>query len=457
MRTIRTVAELRAALSPARRKGLTIGLVPTMGALHEGHLSLIGRAREACEVVVVSLFVNPSQFNERADLERYPRSEARDAELAAGAGADILFAPSVEEVYPQGFATQIEVVGLGERLEGAVRGPEHFRGVATVVCKLLNIAQPDVAFFGQKDAQQALVIRRLVADLDLPVRIEACPTVREPDGLAMSSRNALLEPSERARAAGLHAALAAASARAGAGERSAAKLLAAARETLAAFAVEPEYVALVDELTLEPLSELDRPALLALAARVGAVRLIDNLTLAPARATPASRSRSDRDAPAPAPRENFDRHDSDPHRHRRGSPMQRVMLKSKIHRATVTDCDLHYVGSITIDPDLLEAADILEHEQVHVVDIDNGARFETYTIAGERGSGAMKVNGAAARLVHRGDTIIVISYAHYGGAELAQYEPRVVHVEAKTNRIVTVDDAVATLLSPLPQEAGAGA
>jgi pantoate--beta-alanine ligase len=200
MRTVRAVARLREALSALRREGLTIGLVPTMGALHEGHLSLIGRAREQCDVVVVSLFVNPAQFNERADLERYPRDERRDGELAAAAGADLLFAPSVEEVYPSGFATSVEVLGLTERLEGAARGAEHFRGVATVVTKLLCMALPDVAYFGQKDAQQVLVIRRLAGDLNVPVRIEARPTVREADGLAMSSRNALLAPDERARA-----------------------------------------------------------------------------------------------------------------------------------------------------------------------------------------------------------------------------------------------------------------
>ena len=194
MRTVRTVEELRSALAQARRRGATIGLVPTMGALHEGHLSLIRRASEQCEVVVVSLFVNPAQFNERGDLERYPRRERDDAELAAAAGAGLLFAPSVEEVYPAGFATAVEVLGVSERLEGAARGSEHFRGVSTVVTKLLCMVAPDVAYFGQKDAQQVVVIRRLVADLNLPVRVQALPTVREPDGLAMSSRNALLSP-----------------------------------------------------------------------------------------------------------------------------------------------------------------------------------------------------------------------------------------------------------------------
>jgi pantoate--beta-alanine ligase len=286
MRVVRTVTELRDALAPARREGLRIGLVPTMGALHEGHLSLIERAREDCEIVVVSLFVNPAQFNERADLDRYPRDEARDRELAAAAGADLLFAPSVEEVYPAGFATSVEVLGVTERLEGRARGPEHFRGVTTVVTKLLCMALPDVAYFGQKDAQQVVVIRRLVADLDLPVAIEALPTVREPDGLALSSRNALLSASERAQALSLSAGLRAAESLAAAGETNAAALLAAVGAELDTAGVEPEYVALVDAETLEPVLTLEGRALLALAARVGGVRLIDNVRLGAAAPDP---------------------------------------------------------------------------------------------------------------------------------------------------------------------------
>jgi len=282
------VTELRAALAPARADGLTIGLVPTMGALHEGHLSLIGRAREQCDVVVVSLFVNPAQFNERSDLERYPRRHEHDAELAAAAGADVLFAPPVEEVYPPGFATAVEVLGLTDRLEGAVRGPEHFRGVTTVVTKLLCMALPEVAYFGQKDAQQVVVIQRLVTDLNLPVRIEVCPTVREPDGLAMSSRNALLSAAERSRALALPAALDAATERAAAGERSGRALLKAAREAMLAAGIEPEYLALVDPDTLEPCPALTRASLLAVAARIGEVRLIDNAMLEPCESpTPA--------------------------------------------------------------------------------------------------------------------------------------------------------------------------
>jgi pantoate--beta-alanine ligase len=282
MRTLRTVDELRASLASDRRAGLEIGLVPTMGALHEGHLSLISRAREQCDRVVVSLFVNPAQFNERSDLERYPRQETHDSRLAAEAGADLLFAPSVEEVYPPGFATTVEVLGVTERLEGAARGAEHFRGVCTVVTKLLCMTLPDAVYFGQKDAQQVVIIRRLLRDLNLPVRIEVCPTVREPDGLAMSSRNALLDPHERDQALALYAALRAIEDCAARGERRTARLLEAGQQKLAACGVRPEYLELVEPDTLERLEWLEEPALLAIAAHVGATRLIDNLILEPA-------------------------------------------------------------------------------------------------------------------------------------------------------------------------------
>lgn len=284
MRTLRTVAELRAAVAPTRRAGQKIGLVPTMGALHDGHLALMRRAREQCDLVVVTLFVNPAQFDERGDLERYPRRERDDAGLAAEAGADLLFAPSVEEVYPAGFATAVEVLGLTDRLEGASRGASHFRGVTTVVTKLLCMTSPDVLYLGQKDAQQVVVIRRLVTDLNLPVAIEAVPTVREPDGVARSSRNVLLAGGARAQARGLHAALSAAERLAGAGERDAERLLAAAHAALEPYDLRLEYLELVGADTLEPVSRLDRPALLALAASVygpPTVRLIDNVTLEP--------------------------------------------------------------------------------------------------------------------------------------------------------------------------------
>jgi pantoate--beta-alanine ligase len=281
MRTIRTVAELRAALAGPRHEGQTIGLVPTMGAFHEGHLALMAAARDACDVVVVSLFVNPTQFDEGSDLEAYPRDETRDAELAAGAGVDLLFAPSAAEVYPPGFATSISISGVAEPLEGAERGAAHFSGVATVVVKLLGMAGPQVAFFGQKDAQQALVVRRVVRDLDLPVRIHIVDTVREADGLAMSSRNAHLSPGERGRAVALSGALRAAEKTVAAGEIDAVQVLAQARRAMDEHDVEPEYLELVSPESLAPVSRVDGPALLAVAARVGTTRLIDNTTLHP--------------------------------------------------------------------------------------------------------------------------------------------------------------------------------
>ena len=279
MRIVRTVSDMRAAVRAARAEGASIGLVPTMGAFHEGHLSLMRRAREASDVVVVSLFVNPTQFGANEDLGSYPRDEARDAALAEEAGADILFAPPVSEMYPDGFATTIHVSGITDVLCGAHRGPHHFDGVATVVAKLLSIVTPDVAFFGQKDAQQVLVVRRLVRDLDLPVRIEACPIVREPDGLAMSSRNVYLDAPARAQATALNRALTAAEDLAARGERDGAVLLAAARSVLADAGIEPEYLELRDAEHLRPLVRVDRDALLAVAARVGAARLIDNRIL----------------------------------------------------------------------------------------------------------------------------------------------------------------------------------
>jgi pantoate--beta-alanine ligase len=279
MRTVRTVADLRAALAEPRRAGRTIGLVPTMGALHEGHLSLIGAARAENEVVVVSLFVNPAQFDEAGDLAAYPRDEAADARLAEAAGGDILFAPPVEEVYPPGFATTVRVAGLTETLEGEHRGVAHFDGVATVVTKLLNMAQPDVAYFGQKDAQQAAVIRRLVADLDIPVRIAICPTIREPDGLALSSRNVRLQGADRERALALARGLDAARAAVQGGERDPRAVAGAGRAAMAALGVEPEYLALVSPDDLRPVQRINGSVLVAVAARVGGTRLIDNTIL----------------------------------------------------------------------------------------------------------------------------------------------------------------------------------
>ena len=281
MRTVRTVSELHQARAPERRAGRSIGLVPTMGAFHGGHLSLIRRAREQTDIVVVSLFVNPTQFGPSEDLTAYPRDEARDAELAAAERVDLLFAPPAEEVYPDGFATTVTVSGLTAILEGAPehRGTEHFAGVTTVVTKLLNMAAPDVAYFGQKDAQQALVVRRLVRDLDMPVRIEVCPTIRDGDGLALSSRNVYLSAAERRRALGLSRALRAAEAAVDSGQIDARAVLHAARGELDAHSIEPEYLELRSATDLSPVERVNGSTLLAVAAQVGRARLIDNTIL----------------------------------------------------------------------------------------------------------------------------------------------------------------------------------
>jgi pantoate--beta-alanine ligase len=284
-RVVRGVGELRAALVPARRAGQTIGLVPTMGFLHDGHASLLRAARAECDVVVMSLFVNPTQFGPNEDLDRYPRDEERDLRVAAEAGVDLVFAPTVEEMYPDGAATTVEVSGnLTSVLDGdpARRGAAHFRGVTTIVAKLFNIVGPDVAFFGQKDAQQAAVIKRMARDLSFPLRVEVMPTVREEDGLAMSSRNVYLEPADRLRAVAISRALAAAEQQALALDSLDAGL-AAARIELAAAAIEPEYLEARDAETLEPAEHLraGRPVLIAVAAQVGGARLIDNVLVEP--------------------------------------------------------------------------------------------------------------------------------------------------------------------------------
>ena len=285
MKTVSTKAELREALAAARREDRRIGLVPTMGAFHEGHLSLMRAARAECDLVVVSLFVNPTQFGPGEDLDSYPRDPERDAALAEAEGVDLLWGPTVEEMYPAGFATTVEVdTDLTGVLDGDPerRGPGHFRGVTTVVAKLLNAVQPHAAYFGAKDAQQAIVIRRMVRDLDLPVEIRVLPTVREDDGLALSSRNAYLDEGERRRAAAISAALQAAEQTAAEGETSTERLVAAVMSRLRAEGIDPEYVEARDAEDLTPVAALNgRAVLLAVAAQVGRARLIDNVVITP--------------------------------------------------------------------------------------------------------------------------------------------------------------------------------
>lgn len=274
-----TVAELKAWVRDARAAGRRIGLVPTMGALHEGHLTLVDAARAGSDAVVMSVFVNPTQFAANEDLGRYPRDLARDRALAVSRGVDVLFAPTVAAMYPAGSEVRVVPGKVAARWEGEVR-PGHFDGVLTIVAKLFNLVEPTAAWFGQKDFQQATLIRQMVRDLDFPLRIEVVRTVREPDGLALSSRNTFLSPADRAQALGLGRALAAAAAAFASGERMAPALEHVMRGGLAVHpGVEVEYIAVVDPQTLEPVQHADDATVVLIAARVGSTRLIDNVIL----------------------------------------------------------------------------------------------------------------------------------------------------------------------------------
>ncbi len=279
MRVITSIDEMRQEVKERKARGESVGLVPTMGFFHAGHISLMRAAREENDYVVVSLFVNPTQFGPHDDLEDYPRDLERDVEMAEGAGVDCIFHPAAEEVYPEHYLTYIEVERVSSMLCGASR-PGHFRGVATVVAKLFNIIPAERAYFGLKDAQQVWVIRKMVEDLDFDVEIVACPTVRESDGLAMSSRNMYLEAEEREAAAVLYRSLRLAEEMVGDGERDAAKIVAGMRQLIASEPlVRPQYIEAVSWSSLQPAARLEGEVLLALAARVGKARLIDNVLL----------------------------------------------------------------------------------------------------------------------------------------------------------------------------------
>jgi len=279
MKICNTIEDMRAACREAKRGGKRLGFVPTMGALHEGHLSLVRAAKDSCDAVAASIFVNPLQFGPREDLGKYPRSFSRDRALLEKEGAELLFAPSVEEMYPAGAITWIEVEGLSDKLDGRSR-PGHFRGVTTVVTKLFHIVAPDAAFFGQKDAAQVAIVRRMVRDLNFPVEIVACPIVREPDGLAMSSRNAYLDPEQRRQALVLHRSLQGVKELWEGGERDAAQLAAAGQQEVAKEkSVRLDYFEIVEPDSLNPVASVANGALVAIAAFVGATRLIDNIVL----------------------------------------------------------------------------------------------------------------------------------------------------------------------------------
>lgn len=277
---VRSVADLRARVKYWRDQGLSVAMVPTMGALHDGHLTLVRAGLELADRVVASVFVNPTQFGPNEDLSRYPRQEAKDAELLDGAGCHLLFAPKVEEMYPDGFATTVTVKGVSQPLEGAFR-PGHFDGVATVVSKLLLQCGPDVALFGEKDWQQLAVIRRMVRDLDLPVRIVGVPTVREADGLALSSRNAYLSSEERAIAPALYQALTTVAEGVRAGGSAEELCHRAAADLIAAGFASVDYIDLRDADSMAKLRVLDRPGRILAAARLGTTRLIDNIGVEP--------------------------------------------------------------------------------------------------------------------------------------------------------------------------------
>jgi pantoate--beta-alanine ligase len=281
MQTLTTIAEIRASVAAFRAEGKTIGLVPTMGALHEGHLSLVRAARAACDAIVATIFVNPTQFGPNEDFSKYPRTFEADCEMLRSAGVDLLFAPVVEEMYPPGASTFVAVEPIGDRLDGASR-PGHFRGVATVCAKLFHIVAPQKAFFGQKDAAQVAVLRRMVRDLNFGLELVVCPTVREPDGLAMSSRNRYLSTEDRARALVLHRALRHIEARIETGETNASDLI---RSALGVLAEDPDarldYLRIVDPETLEDLRDVRKGALVAVAAWIGPARLIDNVLISP--------------------------------------------------------------------------------------------------------------------------------------------------------------------------------
>jgi len=274
-RIISAADELRQVVSAARSRGATIGVVPTMGALHAGHLSLVEACRRECDLVVVTIFVNPTQFGPNEDFTRYPRDLAADVRLLSASGADLVFAPETTAMYGPRHATFVELSGPALALEGDAR-PSHFRGVATIVLKLFNLVAPDRAYFGRKDYQQSLVVKRMTADLDLPIEIVVCPIVREADGLAMSSRNVYLSAAERARALAISQCLAAARRQVAEGERSAAKIIAAITQRLQAAELAIDYVAICDPDSLAPVERVDRQAVALVAARVGSTRLIDN-------------------------------------------------------------------------------------------------------------------------------------------------------------------------------------
>ncbi len=397
MKVVTSVRELRDELSCVDPQG--VGFVPTMGALHAGHRSLVECARRENATVVVSVFVNPTQFNDKNDLKHYPRTPEADARLLEAAGADFVLMPSVEEIYPEEDTRVFDFGQIDKVMEGATR-PGHFNGVAQVVSRLFDIVRPARAYFGEKDFQQIAVIKAMVRQLNLPVDIVECPIVRGEDGLALSSRNTLLDAPHRAVAPHIYAVLRA--------------------------SVEKSH-----ELTPAELEKVGR-------RRGGAERIAESHLLPIGRcADDAGGRRVERR------RTHSGLHCRAGRRHpfNRQHPypimkFQIEVIKSKIHRVTVTEANLNYVGSITIDEALLEAANMIEGEKVQIMDIDNGERFETYIIKGPRNSGCICLNGAAARKVQVGDVVIIASYALMDFEDAKQFRPWVIFPDTATNRII---------------------
>ena len=394
MEVFTSVKELRARLDGVEPSG--IGFVPTMGALHAGHRSLVERARKENATVVVSVFVNPTQFNDKNDLKHYPRTPEADARVLEEAGADFVLMPSVEEIYPEPDTRQFDFGLIDKVMEGATR-PGHFNGVAQVVSRLFDIVRPRRAYFGEKDFQQIAVIRAMVEQLGLPIEIVECPIVRGEDGLALSSRNTLLDAPHRTP-----------------------HLRHAARRRRG-FA--PPHARRAQ----------------ALGHRRGRAQPAAQGDLLPVGRRPHHAGGHDVERRPPHP--GLHRRAGGRHPFNRQHPhpimkFQIEVIKSKIHRVTVTQADLNYVGSITIDEALLEAANIVEGEKVQIMDINNGERFETYTIKGERNSGCICLNGAAARKVQVGDVVIIASYALMAFEQAKQFRHWIIFPDTATNRLV---------------------
>ena len=383
MKVIHTIKDLQAELTALRAQGKKVGLVPTMGALHAGHASLVKRSVSENGVTVVSVFVNPTQFNDKNDLAKYPRTLDADCRLLEDCGAAFAFAPSVEEMYPQPDTREFSYAPLDTVMEGAFR-PGHFNGVCQIVSKLFDAVQPDRAYFGEKDFQQLAIIREMVRQMDYKLEIVGCPIVREEDGLALSSRNKRLSAQERENALNISQTLF--KSRTFAASHTVSETQKMVEEAIeAAPGLRLEYFEIVDGNTLQKVSSWEDSQYVVGCITVfcGEVRLIDN-----------------------------------------------------IKYARVTEANLNYMGSITIDEDLLDAANMIPGEKVYIADNNNGERFETYIIKGERGSGKICLNGAAARKVQPDDIVIIMSYALMDFEEAKSFKPTVIFPDPATNSVL---------------------